>query len=130
MKMLDRLCAIALFILALVDCLLVPKTYTGRIWIFGTCLALMFTAMFNWLRIRNRAAMRSLRIFCITGNLTMLALACSLIASIGKARTLANPQVAFAGILLLIETALSLGKAPDSAPVASGIAGCKGEPRL
>jgi hypothetical protein len=116
MKMLDRLCALALFLLAMVDSLLVPRTYTGRIWIFGTCLALMFTAMFNWLRIRNGAAVRSLRIFCITGNFTMLALAGSLIASIGKARTLANPQVPFVGVLLLIETVLSLGKAPDSLP--------------
>ncbi len=121
MKMLDRLCAIALFLLALIGCLLVPKTYTGRIWIFGTCLALMFTAMFNWLRIRNGAAMRSLRIFCITGNLTMLALACSLIASIGAARTLGNPPVLLAGILLLIETALSLAKASDSAQAANGV---------
>jgi hypothetical protein len=108
MKTLDRFCAVALFILAIVYCLLVPKTYTGRIWIFGTCLALMFTAMFNWLRIRNGASVNSLRIFCITANVTMLALALSLIASIGRARTQANPQVPFVAALLLIETVSSL----------------------
>jgi hypothetical protein len=108
MKMLDRLCAIALFISGVVDCLLVPKTYTGRIWIFGTCLALIFTAMFNWLRIRNGSNMPSLKISCITANVTTLALALSLIASIGRGRTLANPQVPFIGVLLLVETAFSL----------------------
>jgi uncharacterized membrane protein len=108
MKMLDRLCALTLFVLAIVYCLLVPKTYTGRIWIFGTCLALMFTAMFNWLRIRSGSNIPSLRIFCIASNVTMLALVFSLIASIGRARTQANPQVPFVAALLLIETAFSL----------------------
>ncbi len=31
MKLLDQLCAGIIFILAIVDCLLVPRTYTGRI---------------------------------------------------------------------------------------------------
>ncbi len=47
------LCAGILSVLAIVDCLLVPRTYTGRIWIFGTGLALLFTAMLNVLRLRN-----------------------------------------------------------------------------
>lgn len=110
MKMIDRLCSAALFMLAVVDCLLVPKTYTGRIWIFGTSLALLFTAMFNWLRIRSGMSVQSLRLFCITANITMTVLAFSLIASIGKARAIANPQVPVIGILLLAETAFSLRK--------------------
>jgi hypothetical protein len=110
MKLVDRLCAVMLFGLAIVDGLLVPRTYTGRIWIFGTTLALLFTAMLNLLRILNGREVRGLRLFCITANLTMLVFAIALMASIGKSRTLTNPQVPLAGILLLIETAFSLGK--------------------
>ena len=68
MKLFDRLCAGVLFILAIVDGLLVPKNYTGRIWIFGTCLALLFTAMLNGLRIRNGPGVKGLKLFCITAN--------------------------------------------------------------
>jgi hypothetical protein len=110
MDILDRLCAFALFILAIVDSLLVPRTYTGRIWIFGTCLALLFTAMLNGLRIRNGNGVRGLRLCCMTANVTMLVFALSLSASIGRSRTLHNPQVPLAGALLLAETAFSLGK--------------------
>jgi hypothetical protein len=109
-KLFDRLCAGVLFILAIVDCLLVPKNYTGRIWIFGTCLGLLFTAMLNALRIRNGRGVRGLKLFCITANVTMLVLAIALIASIGKARTLQHPQIPLIGALLLAETAFSLGK--------------------
>jgi hypothetical protein len=45
MRPLDRACAGALFLLAVVECWLVPRNYTGRLWIFGTGLALLFTAM-------------------------------------------------------------------------------------
>ena len=107
----DRLCAGGLFILAIVDCLLVPKTYTGRIWIFGTGLALLFTAMLNVLRIRNGGGVKSLKLFCITANVTMLVFAIALMASIGKSRTLQHPQILVVGMLLLAETAFSLGKA-------------------
>jgi hypothetical protein len=107
MKTLDRLCAAALFILAIVDCLIVPRTYTGRIWIFGTGLAVLFTAMVNLLRIRNGYRVAGLKMFCIAANVTMLALAISLIASIGKSRTFANPVVPFEACLLLIETLFS-----------------------
>jgi len=110
MKILDRLVAGILFVLAIVDCLLVPRTYTGRIWIFGTGLALLFTAMLNVLRIRNGGAVKGLRLFCITANVTMLVFAISLMASIGKLRTLQHPQVPLVGALLLTETAFSLGK--------------------
>lgn len=110
MKVWDRLCAGTLFVLAIVDCLLVPRMYTGRIWIFGTGLALLFTAMLNLLRIRNGRGVRGLRLFCVTANVAMFVFAISLMASIGKSRTLQNPQVPLLGALLLAETVFSLGK--------------------
>jgi hypothetical protein len=110
MKLFDRLCAGVLFILAIADCLLVPKNYTGRIWIFGTCLALLFTAMLNVLRIRNGRGVKGLKLFCITANVTMLVLAIALMASIGRARTLQHPQIPLVGAILLTETGFSLGK--------------------
>ena len=110
MKLLDRFCAAALFVLAIIDCLLVPRTYTGRIWIFGTCLALLFAAMLNFLRIRNGSGVKGLKLYCITADVTMLIFAIALMASIGKLRTLQHPQVPLVGALLLAETAFSLGK--------------------
>jgi len=110
MKLLDRLCAGTIFLLAIVECLLVPRTYTGRIWIFGTDLALLFTAMLNVLRIRNGYIMQGLKMFCIAANLAMLIFFAALMASIGRARTLANPQLGLVTVLLLVETVLSLGK--------------------
>ena len=109
MRLFDRICAGFLFLLAIVDCLLVPRAYTGRIWIFGSGLALLFTAMLNFLRIRNRFAVKGLRLSCVTANLTMLAFAIALMVSIGRVRTLANPEVPLAGLLLLVETLFSLG---------------------
>jgi hypothetical protein len=110
MNLFDRLCAGVLFILAIVDCLLVPRTYTGRIWIFGTGLALLFTAMLNFLRIRNGQGVKGLRLFCITANVTMLVFTIALMASVGKSRTLQHPQIPVVGTLLLVETAFSLRK--------------------
>jgi hypothetical protein len=110
MKLIDRLCAAILFVLAIVDSLLVPRTYTGRIWIFGTILALLFTCMLNVLRIRNGSEVRGLKLSCITANVTMLVLAVALMASIGKARTQQHPQVPLVTALLLAETMFSLGK--------------------
>jgi hypothetical protein len=110
MKLFDWLCAGILFVLAMLDCLRVPRAYTGRIWIFGTCLALLFTGMFNVLRQRNGYAVKGLKLFCIAANVTMLVFAIALMASIGKARTLHNPQVPLVAALLLAETAFSLGK--------------------
>jgi hypothetical protein len=110
MKLLDQLCAGVIFILAIVDCLLVPRTYTGRIWIFGTGLALLFTAMLNLLRIRNGLGVRGLKLFCIASNVTMLVFAIALMASIGQLRTLQHPQILLVGALLLSETAFSLGR--------------------
>jgi hypothetical protein len=110
MKVFDRLCAGALFVLAITDCLLVPKAYTGRIWFFGTGLALLFTAMLNVLRLRNGREVRGLKLFCITANVAMFVFTISLIASIGRARTLQHPQIPLVAALLLAETALSLGQ--------------------
>ena len=110
MRFLDRICAGSLFLLAIVDCLLVPKTYTGRIWIFGTGLALLFTAMLNVLRIRNGRGVKGLKLFCITANVTMLVFTIGLVASIGASRTLQHPQVPLVGTLLFVEAAFSLGK--------------------
>jgi hypothetical protein len=72
MRLFDKLCAGALFILPIVYCLLVPRTYTGRIWIFGTGLALLFTAMLNLLRLRNGYGVQGRRLFCIAANLRCL----------------------------------------------------------
>jgi uncharacterized membrane protein len=110
MKLLDRLCAGTIFLLAIVDCLLIPKTYTGRIWILGTCLALSFTSMLNVLRIRNGYTVRGLKMFCIGANILMLTFVTALILSIGKARTLHNPQIVAVGALILIELMFSLEK--------------------
>jgi hypothetical protein len=108
MKIFDRLCAGTLFVLAIADCLLVPRTYTGRIWIFGTGLALLFSAMLNILRIRNGGGIKGLKPCCITANVTMLVFAIALMASIGKPRTLQHPQIPFIAALLLAETTFSL----------------------
>jgi hypothetical protein len=110
MKLFDRLCAGILFILAIVDCLLVPKTYTGRIWLLGTALALLFTAMFNVLRLRNGYAVRGLKMFCIGANVLILTFVVALIMSIGEARTLHNPQIIVVAVLVLVEMMFSLGK--------------------
>jgi hypothetical protein len=110
MKLLDRLCAGTLFLLAIVECLLVPKTYTGRIWIFGTYLALLFTAMLNVLRIRSTYAVHGLRMFCVASNVTMLVFFAALMTSIGKETTMRNPQLLLVTGLLLFETVFSLGK--------------------
>ena len=110
MRLVDGLCAGTLFVIAVVDCLLVPRTYTGRIWIFGTGLALLFAAMLNILRVRNGREVKGLKLFCITANVTMFAFAIALMASIGKLRTLQHPQIPLVGALLLAETAFSLRK--------------------
>lgn len=108
MRILDTLCAGLLFIVSIVYSLLVPIGYTGRIWIFGTCLALLFVAMLNLLRIRNHIAVRHLKLFCITANLAILAFVISLMASIGGARTIGNLEVPFIAVLVLIETVFSV----------------------
>jgi len=110
MGLIDRASAGTMFVLAIVECLLVPKTYTGRIWLLGTDLALLFTAMLNVLRIRNGYVVQGLRMFCIAADLTMLVFAAALMMSIGQVRTLANPQIVLVAGLLAVETVFSLGK--------------------
>jgi hypothetical protein len=110
MKIVDRCCAVTLFVLAVVACLMIPRTYIGRIWILGTDFALLFTAMMNVLRIRNGYIMRGLRLFCIAANVTMLVFAIALMASIGERRTVQNPWIPFVAGLLLGETIFSAGK--------------------
>ncbi len=110
LKLIDRACAGAIFLLAIVECWLVPRTYPGRLWIFGTGLGLLFTAMLNLLRIRNGYTVRGLRLSCVGANVMMLALVLVLIASIGSAKTEGNPQIPLIGALLAAETVFSLAK--------------------
>ncbi len=108
MKFFDLLCAGSLFLLAIAASFLIPKTYTGRIWIYGTDLALLFAAMLNLLRIQNGATVRGLKAFCIISNVSMLAFFIALMASIGLSRTLSNAQIPLLAGLLLLETGFSL----------------------
>ena len=108
MKFFDLLCAGSLFLLAIAASFLIPKTYTGRIWIYGTDLALLYAAMLNLLRIQNGATVRGLKTFCIISNISMLAFFLALMASIGLSRTLANAQIPLVAGLLLLETGFSL----------------------
>ena len=110
MKLFDQLCAGSLFVVSIVDCLLVPRTYTGRIWIFGTGLALLFSTMLNVLRLRNGYAVRGLRMFCIGANILMLTFVVALMISIGEARVLQHPQIMIVATLVIIEMKFSLGK--------------------
>jgi hypothetical protein len=112
MSLLDRACAGALFLLAVVECWLVPRDYTGRLWVLGTGLALLFTAMLNLLRLRNGYSVRGLKLFCSGANVMMLAWVVALIASIGRATSMANRQVLLAAGLLVAETVFSLAKNP------------------
>jgi hypothetical protein len=110
LRRIDRVCAGGLFLLAVVECWLVPREYTGRIWIFGTGLALLFTAMLNLLRIRNGYSVSGLRMFCVAANVAMTVFVAGLAISIGKANTLANPQLLVILGLLAIESAFSFGR--------------------
>jgi hypothetical protein len=107
MKILDRLCAGVIALLALGTSLLIPKAYPGRIWIFGTDLAVLFASMLNWLRIQN-VSIRAVRVFCLTVNLSMLAFVAALIISIGMLRVRANPVLLVLTVLFLLETGFSL----------------------
>ena len=108
-RFLDLLCAGAIFLLAIAASMLIPKTYTGRIWIYGTDLALLFAAMLNLLRIQN-AAMRGVRAFSITANIAMSAFFIALMMSIGLSRTLSNAPIPGVAALLLVETGFSIRK--------------------
>src|SRR5258708_39798767 len=65
MRLVDRLCAGTLFGIAVVDCLLVQRPYTGRIWIFGTGLALQFPAMLHTLCMRPAIVVDGLHLLSI-----------------------------------------------------------------
>jgi len=106
-QLLDLLCAGVLFLLAVAGSLLIPKNYTGRVWIYGTDLALLFAAMLNLLRIQN-ASMRGVKMFSITANFALSALLVSLMVSMGLSRILFHPQIPAGTALLLIETAFSV----------------------
>jgi len=112
MKWFDRACAGALFLLAIVECWLIPRNYPGRIWILGTGLALLFTAMLNLLRIRYGIIAPSLRLYSLSSNVMMLTFAVALVASIGWVRSRANQQVLLMLGLLAIEIAFSLLRKP------------------
>ena len=71
MKLFDLLCAGKLFLLAVAASLFIPTAYAGRIWIYGTDLALLFAAMLNLLRLQNGYVMRGLKMFCVTSNIAM-----------------------------------------------------------
>jgi hypothetical protein len=105
----DLLCAGAIFLIAVAASMLIPKTYTGRIWIYGTNLALLFAAMLNLLRIQN-ASMRGVRAFCIIANVAMSAFFIALMISLGLSQTLLSAQIPAVAVLLLIETGFSLRK--------------------
>ena len=106
-QLLDLVCAGALFLLAVAGSMLIPKTYTGRIWIYGTDLALLFAAMLNLLRIQN-ASMRGVKIFSITANFALSALFVSLMVSMGLSLILSSAEIPGVTALLLIETVFSV----------------------
>ena len=108
-RLFDLVCAGSLFLLAIAASMFIPKTYTGRIWIFGTDLALLFAAMLNLLRLQNES-MRGVRAFCITANLAMSAFFVALMLSIGFSRTLSNAPIPVVAGLLLLETLFSIRK--------------------
>ena len=106
-QLFDLLCAALLFLLAVAGSMLIPKTYTGRIWIYGTDLALLFAAMLNLLRILN-ASMRGVKMFSITANFALSALFVSLMVSMGLSRILSHAEIPAVTALLLIQTAFSV----------------------
>ena len=108
-RFIDLLYAGAIFLLAVAASLLIPQAYAGRIWIYGTDLALLFTAMLNLLRIQN-ATMLGVKLFSITANFAMSAFFLALMFSIGLSQTISNAQIPAVTGLLLVEAAFSLRK--------------------
>lgn len=109
MRVLDTLCAGALFLLALVLALLIPRTYPGRVWIFGTDLAILFAAMLNFLRMQN-GLMRSVKVVCFTANFAVLVFLAALMVSIGLTTTLAHVQIPIIEGLFLFEIGFCVRK--------------------
>src|SRR5262249_40095152 len=110
MKRFDRVCAGAIFLLAMAHCLTAGSAVNARLWYFSAGLAVLFTAMLNLLRIRNGYTVQGLRMFSIGANVMLTVFTISLIASIGWARTLQSPAILVLLALLTIETGFSLGK--------------------
>ena len=108
-RFIDLLCAGTIFLLAVAASMLIPKTYSGSIWIFGTDLALLFTAMLNLLRIQN-ASVPGVKLFSITANFAMSAFFLALMFSIGLSQTISNAQIPAVTGLLLVEAAFSTRK--------------------
>jgi hypothetical protein len=108
-RFLDLVCAGAIFLLAIAASMFIPKTYTARIWIFGTDLALLFASMLNLLRIQNES-MRGVRAFCITANFAMTAFFVALMVSMGLSRMVMYAPIPGVAILLVLETAFSVRK--------------------
>jgi hypothetical protein len=108
-RFLDLVCAGAIFLLAIVASMFIPKTYSGRIWIFGTDLALLFAAMLNLLRIQNES-MRGVKAFCITANFAMTAFFVVLLVSMGLSRMVSYAPIPGVAVLLVLETAFSVRK--------------------
>ena len=108
-RFIDLLCAGVLFLTAIAGAMLVPRSYVGRIWIYGTDLAVLFASMLNLLRVQN-AATRSARTFSIIANVAMSALFLALMASIGWSLTLANAQIPAVAAMFVAEAVFSLRK--------------------
>jgi len=106
MKRLDQVCAWVLFWSGVVHCALTPRL-PGRLWFFGTGLALMLAAMINLLRIRNGYSVPWLRQFCLSANAMTLVLAVSLFWSL-LPRAARNPQVLFVLPVVIGELIFSL----------------------
>lgn len=109
LRFLDLACAGAIFLLAIAASMFIPKNYSGRIWIFGTDLALLFAAMLNLLRIQNEF-MRGVKAFCITANVSMTAFFVALMMSMGFSRMVSYAPIPGVAVLLVLETAFSVRK--------------------
>jgi hypothetical protein len=107
MKILDRFCAGLVALLALCISVLIPRTYPGRIWIFGTDLAVLFAAMLNWQRMQN-SGNRTVQMFSIVANAAMSVFFLVLMVSIGLIHTRANLELPVAAALFLLLTVFSL----------------------
>ena len=75
MKRLDTVCAWLIFGLGAVHIAMTPGGVSGRLWFFGTGLALIFAGMINLLRIKNGYAVEWLKAFCVSANAMTLVLA-------------------------------------------------------
>jgi len=87
-----------------------PANSAGRIWIFGTGLALLCTAMLSLLR--HGCGVHGLRRSCVGVHVMMSALVVALTVGIGWPKAMANPQIPLGLGLLVAEAMFSLAKNP------------------